>query len=81
MQPMKLKSQVNMHVQYLCLKTKVQWCEKISFNGGNMTMMMATSYQEVVALPKIVLPARPFLIRYMAQDRGPEPEKAPGFML
>lgn len=38
-------------------------------------------YQEESALPKIPLPVRPFLIRYIAQDRGPELENAPGFML
>lgn len=32
-------------------------------------------------LPKSPLPVRPFLIRYIAHDRGPELEKAPGFML
>lgn len=38
-------------------------------------------YQEELALPKIPLPVRPFLIRYIAQDRGPELENAPGFIL
>lgn len=33
-----------------------------------------------LVLPKSTLPVRPFLIRYMAQDRGPELENAPVFM-
>ncbi|GLD68324.1 runt-related transcription factor 1-like protein [Lates japonicus] len=37
--------------------------------------------QKESALPKSPLPVRPFLIKYMAQDRGPELENAPGFML
>lgn len=37
--------------------------------------------EEDVELPKSPLPVRPFRIRYIAQDRGPELENAPGFML
>lgn len=37
--------------------------------------------EEEWALPKIPLPVRPFLIRYIAQDRGPELENGPGFIL
>lgn len=36
--------------------------------------------REKVELPKSPAPVRPFRIRYMAQDRGPEVENAPGFM-
>lgn len=44
-------------------------------------MIMTMRCQEELVLPKSPLPVRPFLIRYMAQDKGPELEKAPGFIL
>lgn len=43
--------------------------------------MMTTRCQDELALPKSPAPDRPFLIRYMAQERGPELENAPGFIL
>lgn len=61
--------------------------EQIVKNKNNIIMNRAdmiviqVKYEEESALPKSPLPARPFLIRYIAQDRGPELEKAPGFML
>lgn len=45
-----------------------------------MMIMVIMRREEEQALPNSPLPVRPFLIRYMAQDRGPELENAPGFI-
>lgn len=66
-------------------RRKIRWSSRSTFDPKKHEVAMRwltriRLAREKVKLPKSPPPVRPFRIRYMAQDSGPELENAPGFM-